>query len=211
MYGSMMDWFNIGAATAPTAGLGNAIRGILDLHTKLSETAGAQMIKSASPLEIAQAKYYASPIWQSGTAPEGYEWGYDPRGRQVLRPKPKATEAEEKAALWNQLKFQYETGQITKGQFKKKFAETYPFSEIGSEVEALFPPQKVNIGSRINPWSPYRKVPLGTMVSGRTGAVLDSFQAPAVSTRQYATNGQQRIYSDDGITWYDTTTGERVQ
>jgi hypothetical protein len=55
---SVMDWYNIGYQTGPAAGLGQAIRGILDLHTKMSQTAGEQLIKSSSPLEQAHTAYY---------------------------------------------------------------------------------------------------------------------------------------------------------
>lgn len=49
MAGSIRDWFDIGKATAPTASIGRAISGVLDLHNKMTQGAGQTYAGTLTP------------------------------------------------------------------------------------------------------------------------------------------------------------------
>lgn len=80
VYGDPMSWFQIGQATAPTAGLGNAIRGVLDLHNKFAIAAGGKAFEAMMPSEQAKTNLYnaQSSFYRGfGGGGEG-EWTIDP-------------------------------------------------------------------------------------------------------------------------------------
>ena len=215
VYGSPMDWFNIGTQTGPAAGIGGAIRGILDLHTKLAETAGAQMIKSASPLEQAHTKYYNSaadnPFMQmvnSGASGDAvtnimdkYETGLNSKGKPVLVKKAVPSDTDEKRTAFNQLIEAVNNGQIDETKATEMWNTKYPEvslesgSGFGNEWQkSAIPPVTVSPWSRLNPGSKYRDMPIGAKVNARTGKVLDNFQAPQtapVAPQQVSQQAQQ--------------------
>jgi hypothetical protein len=52
----VMEAYQIGQETAPTASIGQAIRQVLDLHNKMTESSGMEMFKSAQPGARANAE-----------------------------------------------------------------------------------------------------------------------------------------------------------
>lgn len=60
--GSPLDWFQIGYQSGPGAGIGQMLRGVLDTHNKMMESAAPKVAEAAMPESQAKAEYYKSMV-----------------------------------------------------------------------------------------------------------------------------------------------------
>ena len=75
-----MNWFQVGMANAPMAGLGHAIKGLLAQHDELTKLAGGRAFESMMPKERAQTEYYTQLAESIKT---GGHWGAILNGQEV--------------------------------------------------------------------------------------------------------------------------------
>ena len=175
MPANVMDYFSIGYQTAPGAGVGNAIRRVIDMHDKLTMEAGTQAIKSASPLEQAKTGYYgtlaANPLaaWgnqMGGNLPQGYQLGYDAKGRPKLE---KIGSTDIKRSTLLDIEGRVKSGELTAAQAATEHLTHFPEQRTGEFSDT-------DIANRYGRFEPVDTSAFGRAFGGHRGVKRLDYQ-----------------------------------